>query len=804
MEEVDSTELVRSGIRGVLEDLDPHSTYVDPESFERMNERNTGEYEGIGVSFEVRDGWITVISAMEGGPSANLGIRPGDRIVKIAGESARGLNNEDVVGKLKGPKGTSVSIGVARPGLDKELEFTIVRDKIPIYSVPYAFMLDDGETGYIRMIRFSATTAEELEKALRQLEGQGMKRLVFDLRNNTGGFLNQAIEVADKFIGGNQVIVSTKGRIEGSSQFYYSTDATTHPRVPLIVLINHGSASASEIVAGAIQDHDRGVLAGVTTFGKGLVQRQFMLPDDSALLLTVAHYYTPSGRLIQRSYTDREEYLDHWRKQEDELVAAEQDTAGKPLSYTLNEHRPVYGGGGINPDVRITADFDLTDAEIQLETSRLFFEFANAYATKHIAKDATTEDDFVRELPAPRRRDRPVHRRGQGGHDDQGLRRGSHQGAGVHPHRDQARDGGESMGTERAVPRDPGRGSDDRRGDDPFPAGGAHGQDPGEAGGGEPLGGPAAPRCNSKAPVLTRRGLCISAGFARRLHLLADAQPPDARVQMLAAHAEKTGRLRDVVPRLAERIEDGRLLRTLHRLLERPLPRRACRGLRGDRGEEILRLDLLGQRERSRALDRVHQLAHVSGPEMGEQQTPRFASEGEARTMGPLPHSVQSMLGQKQDVLPALAQRGQDDGHHVHAVVEILAEPALVHLLGKGLVGGGDEAHIHLALDVLAQPANGSLLQHAQELDLKLGGQLADLVQEERPLVGRLHESGVIAVGAGEGAPAIAEEFALQERFGEGAAVDRHEVRLPARSVEVQRLRHQLLAGSGLSLQAAG
>ena len=615
VEEVDSTELVRSGIRGVLEDLDPHSTYVDPESFERMNERNTGEYEGIGVSFEIRDGWITVISAMEGGPSANLGIRPGDRIVKIAGESARGLANEDVVGRLKGPKGTSVSISIARPGLDKELEFTIVRDKIPIYSVPYAFMLDDGETGYIRMIRFSATTAEELEKALRQLEGQGMKRLVFDLRNNSGGFLNQAIEVADKFIGGNQVIVSTKGRIEGSSQFYYSTDATTHPRVPLIVLINHGSASASEIVAGAIQDHDRGVLAGVTTFGKGLVQRQFMLPDGSALLLTVAHYYTPSGRLIQRPYTDREEYLEHWRKEEGELEVAEQDTTGKPLSYTLNEHRPVYGGGGINPDVRITADFDLTDAEVQLETSRRFFEFANAYATKHIAKDATTEDDFIRTYRLPDAAITAVHRRGQGGHLDQGLRRGPHQGAGVHPHRDQAGDGGEPLGAERAVPRDPGRGSDDRRGDDAFPAGGAHGEDPGEAGGDEPLGGSSAPEGSIKAPALTCRGLCVSPSRPW-LHLLADAQPPDARVQVLAAHAEKPRRLRDVVPRLTERVENGRLLRALHRLLERPLPRRARRGLRSDRGQQILRLDLLGERERSRALDRVHQLAHVSGPEV--------------------------------------------------------------------------------------------------------------------------------------------------------------------------------------------
>ena len=386
VEEVDSSELVTAAIRGMLEDLDPHSNFVDQESFARMNERNTGEYEGIGISFEMRDGTITVISAMEGGPSAHLGIRPGDRIVAIEGQNAHGLANEDVVAKLKGAKGTKVNITVARPGLESQLEFTIVRDKIPILSVPYSLMLDDGKTGYIYLVRFSATTAEEMETALKDLEGRGMQRLILDLRNNSGGLLNQAIEVADRFIDGNQVLVYTKGRIEGSSQHYYSTDAVTHPRYPLIVLVNHGSASASEIVSGAIQDHDRGLVAGLTTFGKGLVQRQYMLEDNSALLLTVARYYTPSGRLIQRPYTDRDEYLAHWGNDEaDEPAAtsAQPDTAGRPVYYTLNERRPVYGGGGISPDIKISSPPDLTESQSKLEQSRLFFEYANEYSVKH-------------------------------------------------------------------------------------------------------------------------------------------------------------------------------------------------------------------------------------------------------------------------------------------------------------------------------------------------------------------------------------------------------------------------------------
>jgi carboxyl-terminal processing protease len=402
VEEVDSEKLVHAAIRGMLEELDPHSNYVEPEAFSRMNERNTGEYEGIGISFEMRDGWITVISAIEGGPSEHLGIRPGDRIVSIEGESAKDLSNEEVVTRLKGPKGTKVNISVKRPGLENEFAFAIVRDKIPILSIPYRFMLDDNRTGYVRMIRFSATTADELESSLVELEKQGMNRLVLDLRGNSGGFLNQAIEVADRFITGNQVIVYTKGRIEGSSQYYYSTDAVTRQQYPLIVLVNHGSASASEIVSGAIQDHDRGLVLGVTTFGKGLVQRQYLLDDGSALLLTVARYYTPSGRLIQRSYEDRDQYLQHWGEEIDETEAAEVDTAGLPFYYTLNEKRKVYGGGGIMPDVTIPAGEGPNDLESLLEQTRLFFEFANEFATRNLSPETLPFDEFLHDFTVPR------------------------------------------------------------------------------------------------------------------------------------------------------------------------------------------------------------------------------------------------------------------------------------------------------------------------------------------------------------------------------------------------------------------
>jgi carboxyl-terminal processing protease len=392
VEEVDPQPLIQGAITGMLAELDPHSTYVDSERFAKMNERNQGEYHGIGVSFEIRDNYITVISPIEGSPSDALGIRGGDRIIKIDGASAKGISSEEVFDKLRGPKGSKVHVTIQRPGIDELFEYDIIRDKIPIYSVPYHFMLDE-QTGYVRAIRFSATTAQELSEAIHDLLGKGMQRMVFDLRGNSGGYLNQAIEVSDMFLPGGKTVVYTKGRIPDSSQYYYSTDNDKLPNFPVIVLVDHGSASASEIVSGAIQDHDRGLILGMTTFGKGLVQRQYTLKDGSALLLTVARYYTPSGRLIQRDWTDRDKYVSEEAIEAAEAEtekAAEEGTEDLP-KFKTDSGRTVYGGGGIAPDIRAEYTRKLTELQTRLEREQLFSEFAPKLANSR-GMDKT--DDF--------------------------------------------------------------------------------------------------------------------------------------------------------------------------------------------------------------------------------------------------------------------------------------------------------------------------------------------------------------------------------------------------------------------------
>lgn len=394
VEEVDPTPLIQGAVTGMLEKLDPHSTWVDAERFARMNERNQGEYYGIGINFEIRDNFITVISPIEGSPSDALGIRAGDRIIKIEGQSAEGISTEEVYDRLRGPKGSHVKVTIRRPGIEEPLEYDIVRDKIPIVSVPYHFMLD-AETGYVRAIRFSATTSSELEAALEDLQSKGMKRLIFDLRGNSGGLLTEAIGVSDIFLPGGKTVVYTKGRIEDSSKYYYSTNKTRLSNYPLIVLIDHGSASASEIVAGAVQDHDRGLLLGMTTFGKGLVQRQYTLNDGSALLLTVARYYTPSGRLIQRDYSDREAYGTEEGIEEVE-AATEAETQGKtpekPLpSFKTDAGRIVYGGGGITPDIKVPYTRRLTEFQTRLERGQAFLDFAYRLANQ---RGLRKTDDF--------------------------------------------------------------------------------------------------------------------------------------------------------------------------------------------------------------------------------------------------------------------------------------------------------------------------------------------------------------------------------------------------------------------------
>lgn len=404
VEETEADSLIQGAIVGMLEQLDPHSNYIDPKRFERMDERNRGSYSGVGISFAIRNNWLTVISPLEGGPSAKLGIRPGDIISHIEGESAFGIKESEVFEKLRGPRGTVVNVTIRRGGYEEPIEYEIERDDILIQSVPYAFMLDD-EVGYVRMGRFSATTSDELQEALDKLDGLGMKKLILDLRHNSGGYLNQAVEVADKFLEGGKKIVYTQGRILGSSEEYFSTDQG-ETDVPIVVLINSGSASASEIVSGAIQDWDRGIVAGQTSFGKGLVQRQYPLPNNGALLLTVARYYTASGRLIQRPYEggEREEYyrqaggtqtdLNEAIDSDFEDLDAEPppDSSERPIYHTLLQGRPVYGGGGITPDVEIEL-FLRSRLDMELTFQRKYFDYVNvAVPEKKVTWDGSFEE----------------------------------------------------------------------------------------------------------------------------------------------------------------------------------------------------------------------------------------------------------------------------------------------------------------------------------------------------------------------------------------------------------------------------
>lgn len=381
VEEVDNEKLITGAIQGMLEELDPHSIYIEPKKLKEITEQFQGSYEGIGIEFIIQNKILTVVAPIAGSPSEALGLRPGDQIVKIEGKSAYGIKESDVQKKLKGPKGTKVTVSIRRPGIDQPFDITIIRDTIPIYSVMAKFMIND-EVGYIYVGRFAQTTADEVEKALKELEGQGMKSLLLDLRGNTGGYLDQAFKMADKFIGGRKIIVYTKGRIPDSNEEFLSTSVATHPKFPLIVLIDKGSASASEIVAGAVQDWDRGLIVGETSFGKGLVQTQLPLPDGSALRITTARYYTPSGRLIQRSYEEGLwEYYTGGDTDENETFASADSIKDKPIFFT-SAGRKVFGGGGITPDVEVKSK-RISKLTSELIFKRLFFEFGSQYAGKH-------------------------------------------------------------------------------------------------------------------------------------------------------------------------------------------------------------------------------------------------------------------------------------------------------------------------------------------------------------------------------------------------------------------------------------
>ena len=400
VEEPDDEKLMRGAIDGMLKTLDPHSVYVPPQRAERMDENFRGEYSGIGIQFELRDNAIVVISPLEGTPAFRLGLRAGDRITEVDGAPlARGITNDDVFKLLRGPAGSQVEVTIVREGEPAPLKVKIERANIPIESIPYAYMIRPG-VGYVRIIRFSSTTSDELERALADLHRQGMRSLLIDLRSNSGGLLNQAVEVLDQLVPADQLLVYTDGRIASAKHQYRSTE---RPRVttdePLVVLIDHGSASASEIVAGAVQDLDRGLVAGMNSFGKGLVQNQIPLgPGGSQgkLLLTIARYYTPSGRLIQRDYTgkDRQEYQEE-AYQDD--VPADSVLAKRP-QFKTTSGRTVYGGGGIHPDVILKDGPLLTRPQIDMIQKRAFFPFAARYTTVTHKDRKWTEADFGRDF----------------------------------------------------------------------------------------------------------------------------------------------------------------------------------------------------------------------------------------------------------------------------------------------------------------------------------------------------------------------------------------------------------------------
>lgn len=380
MEEVDSQRLVFGAIRGMLGTLDPHTNFLDQRAFRSLQRNQEGSFFGIGVSIAMRGGYLTIISPIEGSPAYRLGIQAGDVITEVEGESIKGMDIDTTLSKLRGAKGTKVTITVSRRGYPEPLIFTIVREEIKVPSIPISFMLREG-TGYIRLSRFAYTSAKDLEEALLELEGKGMKRLILDLRGNTGGFLEQAVQVADKFIREGK-IVEMRGRTLAIPQSFYATQVGTHPYFPLVVMVNLGSASASEIVAGAIQDHDRGLIAGETTWGKGLVQGVYRLSGETALSLTTAKYYTPSGRSIQRDYTSSwEEYF---------TPSLEPLPPQKGEVFTTDSGREVYGGGGIIPDVVIPSVI-LSELAQKLQSRNAFFNFATQYVNTHPDIDRTFE-----------------------------------------------------------------------------------------------------------------------------------------------------------------------------------------------------------------------------------------------------------------------------------------------------------------------------------------------------------------------------------------------------------------------------
>ena len=386
VDSVDLDGLTETTIIKMLDQLDPHSSYIPASDFEATNDPLNGNFDGIGVEFNIIEDTIVVVAPINGGPSEKLGIRSGDRIVSIEDSviAGIGITNKDVISMLRGERGTKVEIGVYRRGEKDLIPFKIKRDKIPIYSVDTGYMVEDG-IGYIKISRFGATTYDEFMEKLDELRSSGMTSLILDLRGNPGGYLNAAINICDEFLKEGKLIVYTEGRSRPKDEAF-ATNRGDFEKGNVVVLVDEGSASASEIVSGAIQDNDRGTIVGRRTFGKGLVQEQAELADGSAVRLTIARYYTPTGRCIQRPYGEDEDYYADFyhRIESGELYEEDSMQVDEKRKFTTPEGKVVYGGGGIMPDVFVSLDTTrYSEFHNKLITTGALREFALNFSTEN-------------------------------------------------------------------------------------------------------------------------------------------------------------------------------------------------------------------------------------------------------------------------------------------------------------------------------------------------------------------------------------------------------------------------------------
>ncbi len=382
VEELNVDDLIDSAIKGMLDEVDPHTYYFTPEEFDKFSTDTKGEFGGLGISIDKKGEYITVVAPIEGTPAYRMGIHAGDKISKVDGESVVGVSTDESISKMRGEPGTKVLISIIRPGVKEELDFEIIREIIKIHSIPYSFKLDNG-IGYMRIRQFNANTTSDMREKLDELEEEGIRGLVIDLRFNPGGLLREAINTVNEFIGKGKLVVFTKGRAPQTNMEYLTKYNRIRDDYPVIVLINSGSASASEIFAGSLQDWDRGLVVGQTSFGKGSVQRLFPLSDGNGIKITTAKYYIKSGRCIHKDLNDqllKDERVKNGNISQEEIKEMREEAEEKSHEhvYYTNMGREVYGGGGITPDIKIEQSL-LTDLGVDLRRKNIFFNYSVDY-----------------------------------------------------------------------------------------------------------------------------------------------------------------------------------------------------------------------------------------------------------------------------------------------------------------------------------------------------------------------------------------------------------------------------------------